>query len=139
MSPYLFVIVMEVFSKILDDKAKDPHFKFHCRCGKNKIINLCFADDLMVFCKGHPPFVQLIKSGLLEFQALSSLAPNTKKSHVFFSGCDPSLIENILRITQFQEGKLHVRYLGVPLISTRLKPLIVRVLWTGSLIGLSLG
>ncbi|XP_058185751.1 uncharacterized protein LOC131302975 [Rhododendron vialii] len=27
-------------------------FRYHWRCGATKILNLCFADDLMIFCKG---------------------------------------------------------------------------------------
>ncbi|XP_028076039.1 uncharacterized protein LOC114278224 [Camellia sinensis] len=89
-------------------------------------IKACVASASFSVCingsvHGHSPSFQLIKSGLLEFQALSGLALNPQKSQVFFSGCDSSLIDNILRITQFQEGKLPVRYLGVPLIPTRLK------------------
>lgn len=130
MSPYLFVIVMEVLARILNEKSQDPQFKFHWRCGKNKIVNLCFADDLMVFCKGHIPSVRLIKDGLVEFQTLSGLAPNPHKSHIFFSGCEHSLRSDILGITQFQEGHLPVRYLGVPLITTRLKATDCNILVT---------
>lgn len=67
MSPYLFVIVIEVLARILNELTLDPNFKFHWRCGKNRIVNLCFADDLMVFCKRHVPSVKLIKIGLMEF------------------------------------------------------------------------
>lgn len=28
------------------------HFHYHWGCGKNKIIQLCFADDLLMFSKG---------------------------------------------------------------------------------------
>lgn len=121
MSPYLFVIVMEVLARILNEKSLDHQFKFHWTCGKNKIVNLCFADDLMIFCKGHVQSVELIKQGLIEFQVLSGLTPNPNKSHIFFFGCDHHLRRSILEVTQFQEGKLPIRYLGVPLITTKLK------------------
>ena len=49
LSPYLFVIVMEMLTRILAEKARSNTFNFHWRCEKNKLINLCFADDLMVF------------------------------------------------------------------------------------------
>lgn len=66
---------------------------------KNKIVNLCFADDLMIFCKGHVQSVELIKQGLIEFQVLSCLTPNPNKSHIFFSGCDHHLRRSILEVT----------------------------------------
>lgn len=75
----------------------------------------------MIFCKGDIKFVHLIKDGLNEFHKLSGLSPNPLKSHVFFSGCEKKLHEEILGVTTFKEGHLPVRYLGVPLIPTRLK------------------
>ncbi|XP_028092536.1 uncharacterized protein LOC114292711 [Camellia sinensis] len=121
MSPYLFVIVMEILSRILAEKASHPDFKFHWRCEKTKIVNLCFADDLMIFCKGDVSTVQSIKLGLEEFKSLSGLSPSPNKSHIFFSGCDVQLRNEILGVCKFSEGKLPVRYLGVPLVSTKLK------------------
>lgn len=121
MSPYLFVIVMEALPRILAEKSSHPDFKFHWRCGKTKIVNLCFADDLMIFCKGDLFTVQAIKNGLEEFQNLSGLSPSPSKSHIFFSGCEKKLREEILLLCQFTEGFLPVRYLGVPLVSTKLK------------------
>ena len=50
LSSYLFVIVVEVLTCILREKASSlPDFKFHWSCGKDQIINLSFADDLMIF------------------------------------------------------------------------------------------
>ncbi|XP_028120128.1 uncharacterized protein LOC114317571 [Camellia sinensis] len=121
MSPYLFVIVMEILSRILAEKASHPDFKFHWRCEETKIVNLCFADDLMIFCKGDVSTVQSIKLGLEEFKSLSGLSPSPNKSHIFFSGCDVQLRNEILGVCNFSEGKLPVRYLGVPLVSTKLK------------------
>ncbi|XP_028099520.1 uncharacterized protein LOC114299050 [Camellia sinensis] len=86
-SPYLFVIVMEILARILAEKSTLPDFRFHWRCEKTKIINLCFADDLMIFCRGDVS----------------------------------TLRENIINIVNFAEGVFPVRYLGVPLITTKLK------------------
>ncbi|KAF7150912.1 hypothetical protein RHSIM_Rhsim02G0149400 [Rhododendron simsii] len=55
-------------------------------CGNTKIINLCFADDLMIFCKGELSSITLIQEALTEFQALSGLSSNPKKSSIYFSG-----------------------------------------------------
>ncbi|XP_028067833.1 uncharacterized protein LOC114270499 [Camellia sinensis] len=121
MSPYLFVLAMEILARILAEKSRSPLFKFHWRCEKTKIVNLCFADDLMIFSKGDPGTVSLIMQGLDEFRNLSGLTPNSSKSNIFFSGCSSELKENILRIANFTEGSLPVKYLGVPLITTKLK------------------
>ena len=91
-------------------------FKFHWRCDKTKIVNLCFADDLMIFSKGDPGTVNLIMQGLDEFKRLSGLTPSPNKSNIFFSGCNRHLREEILHIAKFNEGTLLVKYLVVPFL-----------------------
>jgi hypothetical protein len=50
LSPYLFVIAMEVFSKIMVDyTGENSGFKFHPKCANLKLTHLCFADDLLIF------------------------------------------------------------------------------------------
>lgn len=44
-SPYLFVIVMEVLSRKLKDLDDVPEFKFHYKCQSLKLNHLDFADD----------------------------------------------------------------------------------------------
>ncbi|KAH7866207.1 hypothetical protein Vadar_017075 [Vaccinium darrowii] len=121
LSSYLFVIVMEVLTQILKEKSQGPNFHFHWRCEKTRIINLCFADDLMIFCKGELSSILCIQEALTEFEALSGLSPSPGKSNIFFSGVPPTVKQAILEALHFQEGTLPVRYLGVPLISTKLK------------------
>ncbi|KAL7197291.1 hypothetical protein ACSBR2_019886 [Camellia fascicularis] len=121
MSPYLFVLAMEILARILAEKSKHPLFKFHWRCKKTKIVNLCFADDLMIFSKGDIPTVQMIMQGLEEFTYLSGLTPSMSKSNIFFCGCNRDLRNEILQVVNFAEGSLPVKYLGVPLITTKLR------------------
>lgn len=75
----------------------------------------------MIFCKGDLTSVIHIQDALTEFQALSGLAPSPGKSSIFFSGVSFNSRLAILNVLGFQEGTLPVRYLGVPLISTKLK------------------
>ncbi len=98
LSSYLFVIVMEVLTCILKEKAMLPDFQFHWRCSKTKTINLCFADDLMIFCKGEVKSVTHIRTALQEFESLSGLSPSPGKSSVFFSGVQHSTRIDILQI-----------------------------------------
>nr|GFA31733.1 RNA-directed DNA polymerase, eukaryota, reverse transcriptase zinc-binding domain protein [Tanacetum cinerariifolium]GFA31760.1 RNA-directed DNA polymerase, eukaryota, reverse transcriptase zinc-binding domain protein [Tanacetum cinerariifolium] len=62
MSPYLFTLVMEVFSLILQQKIRDDQsFKYHLGCKGLKITHLSFADDLLVLCHGDVNSVKVIK------------------------------------------------------------------------------
>ena len=75
----------------------------------------------MIFCRGDEQSVTLLKEALVEFQALSGLTPSPAKSHMFFAGMDYQLRASLLTIMDFKEGQLPVHYLGVPLISTKLR------------------
>lgn len=133
LSSYLFVIVMENLTCILREKSLKPDFQFHWKCKQNKIINLCFADDLMIFCKGDIGSVRHIQSSLSKFESLTRLKPSPHKSHIFFSGVDATTRRGILDVLGFSEGHLPVKYLGVPLLSNKLthldcKPMVDRII-----------
>lgn len=121
LSSYLFVIVMEVLTCILGEKTFLPDFQFHWKCGLNRLVNLCFADDLMIFCEGEVSSITHFQSSLTEFEALSGLSPSPGESNFFFSGVNHTSKCAILDILGFKEGSLPVRYVGVPLLSTKLK------------------
>jgi hypothetical protein len=64
--------------------------------------------------------ISIIKSALLEFEDLFGLKANPSKSSFFFSGISNRMKHLLLGELKMIEGHLLVRYLGVPLISTRL-------------------
>ena len=128
MSPYLFVLAMEVFSGLMRIMEQESQFAYHWRCGKIGISHLCFADDLMVFCRAERESVAAVNVVLGQFQALSGLIPNPSKSNLFVAGVSSETKQELLGILGFQEGVLPVRYLGVPLISTKLTAVDCRVL-----------
>jgi hypothetical protein len=142
LSPYLFVIAMEGLGGMLRLAAQNPSFKFHWRCKQNSITHLAFADDLMVFCHADLASVELIRGALDSFARTSGLIINRRKSSVFLSGVEDSIGVAITNCLQFQPGVLPVKYLGVPLISSRLShqhctPLVERIvsrirLWTSA-------
>jgi hypothetical protein len=50
LSPYLFVLAMEVLSRLLEEAALvKREISFHPRCEKFKITHLCFTDNLLNF------------------------------------------------------------------------------------------
>ena len=106
--------------------------RFHPKCAKQGISHLSFADDLFLFSATDPYSIQILKDSLDEFGRCSGLWPNKEKSNIFFGNVSPGINSLIQSIFEFNVGSLPVRYLGVPLISTRLwvkdyKPLIQKV------------
>lgn len=86
MSPYLFVLGMEYFSRLLKLMARNPIFKYHPKCTKYKIIQLSFADDLLLFSKGDIRSIQLLVNCFQEFSVTTGLCVNLTKSSIFFGG-----------------------------------------------------
>ncbi|GJW22667.1 hypothetical protein Tco_0033289 [Tanacetum coccineum] len=81
LSPYLFTLIMEVFTLMLQRRVRvTQSFTYHQYCSKLDLINLCFADDLFLFAYGDADSARVI----------------------------------------MDKGRMPVKYLGVPLILTRL-------------------
>ncbi|XP_022024382.1 uncharacterized protein LOC110924695 [Helianthus annuus] len=133
MSPYLFTLVMEVLSLLLQHGARSSSaFKFHAHCVKQRIINVSFADDLFIFVHADLFSVKKVRDGLENFTKVSGLVPSPAKSTAYFCNVPQSVKCEILHIMPFREGNLPVRYLGVPLNTTKLmfkdcKPLVDRM------------
>ncbi|KAK4384402.1 Retrovirus-related Pol polyprotein from type-2 retrotransposable element R2DM [Sesamum angolense] len=118
MSPYLFVLVIEVLHMILQQLIEqDGEFQYHWRCEDLNLFQLSFADDLLLFCKADVCSVFLFGRGLDTFATLSGLHTNPQKSQLIISKAASGLRESLLATLGFQEGHLPVRYLGLPLIS----------------------
>ncbi|XP_062075622.1 secreted RxLR effector protein 78-like [Humulus lupulus] len=95
MSPLLFVLIMEYLTRRLQLVALDPSFRFHPMCKSLKLVNLCFADDLIIFCKGTQSAVFSLKIALDEFSLATSLTINSAKSQIFFGGVS-STVRNVI-------------------------------------------
>jgi hypothetical protein len=120
-SPYLFVLAMEVLSRLLIDAALDTaNFGFHPKCRSLMLNHLCFADDLLIFSGAEMNSLRTIKTVLAEFEDLSGLKANPAKSTFFCAGVHVEDKKAMLEFLQMSEGFLPVQYLGIPLISKRL-------------------
>nr|GEX06939.1 hypothetical protein [Tanacetum cinerariifolium] len=121
MSPYLFTLVMEVLTLMFRKRVDDSNvFRYHKHCERQQIVNLCFADDLFLFLYGNVNSAMVLMDSLEDFKAMSGLVPSIPKSTVFFCNVTNQVKTSILSMMPFNEGKLPVKYLGVPLISSRL-------------------
>lgn len=120
-SPYLFVIVMEYFSRLLMSLDQDREFKHHRGCKALRLTHLSFADDLMMFCKGDRNSAIKMKAVFDQFSAVSGLKANLDKSCIFFCGVAEEVKGHLAAQLKIPSVTLPVRYLGVPLIPGRLK------------------
>ncbi|KAL2232502.1 UNVERIFIED_CONTAM: hypothetical protein Sindi_1430200 [Sesamum indicum] len=109
LSPYLFVLVMEVLhlgllQLIEQDLQSSYHWKY----------------DLLLFCRADLDSLRILKRGLDRFAEWSGLRLNVQISHVIISRSAQGWKDQILAIIGFQEGQLPMRYFGLPLQSSRL-------------------
>lgn len=75
-SPYLFIIAMEVFSMLFDWKVEQSGFDIHPRCKNLKLHHLAFADDLFLVTAATEKSFQVINTAIREFGELTGLIPN---------------------------------------------------------------
>ncbi|GJU48806.1 putative reverse transcriptase domain, reverse transcriptase zinc-binding domain protein [Tanacetum coccineum] len=140
LSPYLFTLVMEVLTLIMKIRVwVSDSFCYHNHCKDLQIINVCFADDLFIFARSEVDSASVIMDALDEFKITSGLVPSIPKSTAYFCNVRNHVKIVILNIMPFAEGKLPVKYLGVPLISSRLLIRTVKFLLKRSRTELEIG
>ncbi|GKB29207.1 putative reverse transcriptase domain, reverse transcriptase zinc-binding domain protein [Tanacetum coccineum] len=121
LSPYLFTLIMEVLTLMIKRRVNlSGVFRYHKHCEELQLVNVCFADDLFIFARGDLDSARVIMESLDEFKLTSGLVPSIPKSTAFFCNVPNHVKISILNIMPFAEGNLPVKYLGVPLISSRL-------------------
>nr|XP_016438087.1 PREDICTED: uncharacterized protein LOC107764077 [Nicotiana tabacum] len=96
LSPFLFVLAMEYLSRSLKTLKKDKKFKYHPRCAKFNLVQLGFADDLLLFCRGEVQSVQILHQHFQKFSAASGLVVNPNKSSIYFGGVNQVIQKQIM-------------------------------------------
>ncbi|KAL2224989.1 UNVERIFIED_CONTAM: hypothetical protein Sindi_3043800 [Sesamum indicum] len=123
---------MEVLNLILQQLSdQDRRFVFHWRCEQLRLVQLEFADNLLLFYRAESESVRVLKQGLDLFGDLSDLRVNSQKSNFIISR--PAMGNQDLLIDQLRpRGLLSMKYLGLALISSRLtisncRPLLLKL------------
>ena len=117
LSPYLFVLCMDILSRKIDKAASEKQFNFHPRCSPLSLTRLCFADDLMVFVEGSKASIEGALAVFEEFAVWSGLKISIEKSTIYMAGVAEEEKRRILLNFPLAEGTLPVRYLGLPLMT----------------------
>ncbi|KAL0444965.1 UNVERIFIED_CONTAM: hypothetical protein Slati_2219200 [Sesamum latifolium] len=124
---------MEVLNLILQQIIEqDGGFTYHWRCEALHLFQLGFADDLMLFSRADVDSVHTFNRGLRIFADLSGLHVNPQKSHLILSQSASDVPDTLLTLLDFREGFLPLRYLGLPLLASRLtiadcRPLLMKI------------
>ncbi|KAL0291138.1 UNVERIFIED_CONTAM: Retrovirus-related Pol polyprotein from type-2 retrotransposable element R2DM [Sesamum radiatum] len=121
MSPFLFVLVMETLTLLIQQLIEqNGAFSYHWKCEAIRLFQLGFADDLILFSRADANSIQLFKDGLTVFSELSGLQANLAKSHLILSrsAAPPETLS--LLFWDSRKGHLPLRYLGLPLLASRL-------------------
>ena len=86
LSPILSVMMMNIFSMMLNKTAEMGSFGLNPGCEAQQLTHLCFADDLLIFIEGTQSSVEGVLRVLLDFKRMSGLAVNISKTTMLNSG-----------------------------------------------------
>ena len=123
LSPYLFLLISEGFSNLLDQAERSKRLiglKIS-RTGRS-ITHLLFADGSLVFCKADKKQAQEVIGILKTYEKGSGQVINMEKSSLFFSrnvemNEQRDICSSLESIQVVKQGK----YLGLPMVVTRTK------------------
>nr|GEZ38744.1 RNA-directed DNA polymerase, eukaryota, reverse transcriptase zinc-binding domain protein [Tanacetum cinerariifolium] len=73
-----------------------------------------------MLCHGDKLYVTVLRNALNKFSVVSGLYPHLNKCTMFCGSLDDDTRSEINSIFPFKEGKLPVRYLGVPLVTKKI-------------------
>ena len=118
LSPLLFLLIMEVLSRIMK-KTEEGGFIQGFHVGPINSTGICishllFADDTILFCDASREQILSIRLALTCFQAFTGLKVNVGKSEIVPVG-EVRDIQSLANILQCKVGSLPMTYLGMPL------------------------
>ena len=118
LSPFLFILVMEAFSRMLDKAALQGRLSGFNAGSSNArsllVSHLLFADDALVFCDANIDHMLTLRMVLIWFEAVSSLKINLGKSELVAVGAVRNM-EILVAVLGCNQGSLPMKYLGLPL------------------------
>ncbi|XP_019232463.1 PREDICTED: uncharacterized protein LOC109213163 [Nicotiana attenuata] len=84
--------------------AVQKEFRYHPKCKKLGVTHICFANDLLMFCRGDKQSVNALQNTLNKFSNASGLQASAEKSSIYIAG----------------RAVYPIKYLGVPLSARKL-------------------
>ncbi|XP_035540253.1 uncharacterized protein LOC118344233 [Juglans regia] len=122
-SPYLFIMVEEILYRMIKKAFLDGKILpfYHLR-GTPIVSHLLYADDIVIFANGNKASMKSISKILELYEDWSGqIVSKAKSSFIFSKRISLHRRRSTLSITGFVKGTLSFEYLGIPIISRRLK------------------
>ncbi|KAL3628348.1 hypothetical protein CASFOL_027394 [Castilleja foliolosa] len=115
LSPFLFVIYIELLSRLLAREESLNNFKgIKISRTAPSISHLLYADDLVIFCRATLEDALCINRILSSFSSWSSQLPNKEKSQIHFSSnTDFSIRNDIINLLGFKSCDHKSKHLGL--------------------------
>ena len=116
LSPFLFVLVGEVFNKMVE-RAMNLSLVEGLKIGCNAIdiLHLQFGDDTFILCPNKKECLTNYRRLLNCFSIMSGLQINYSKSALIPFRCDQAWIEDVKNDLRCAIVQLPILYLGIPL------------------------
>jgi hypothetical protein len=118
LSPLLFVLVMEAFSRLMDRAVVRGYLEGFSVAHNNgsalKVSHLLFADDTLIFCGAERDHLVHLKGVLMCFEEVSGLRINLGKSELAPIG-QVANMQDLANVLGGRIISLPMKYLGLPL------------------------
>lgn len=101
MSPSFFVVVMVLFTQIIQNSAKEMMFHLHRKCQDLHITRLSFAYDLIAFMNNDWNTTLTFKENLEVFKGYTRLVVNVKECQVLYCGIHQDLWDEFRTLCSF--------------------------------------
>nr|XP_016449466.1 PREDICTED: uncharacterized protein LOC107774455 [Nicotiana tabacum] len=95
---------MDYLSRLLKRLKNKSELKYHPRCKKLQEVQLGFADDLLLFCRGDLSSVKCLFACFQQFSQASGLVANVSKSSLYFGGVNTTEQQQIIDLMGFSKG-----------------------------------
>ncbi|XP_016192211.1 uncharacterized protein LOC107633090 [Arachis ipaensis] len=116
LSPFLFVLVVDVLHKMVGEAVKNGRIS-PLLVGRDNIelLHLQFSDDTILFCPQETEIIVNYKRLLHCFKLMSGLSINFEKSILISINCEQEWVTNMCGLLGCAEATLPVRYLCISL------------------------
>lgn len=114
-SSYLFIILMECLTLMIEKEVSLNLIATHPKCKNPLVTSLMFADDVLLVTKPDPASIENIILTLVQFHKLTGLTIDKCKSQILVVGISPVLQQQIVHLSGIQVMPPNSNNLGLPI------------------------